>query len=134
LGVAAQGGVLFLDDDDDLRTTFIDLVSSLFDRSCLGVRSYRDLVSRGESALTCEIAILDINLGPDLPSGLDAYRWLRQRGFPGRIVFLTGHASSHPLVRRAHAIGDARIIAKPVSFDVIETLLHEPDQPREAPL
>jgi FixJ family two-component response regulator len=134
LGVAAQGGVLFLDDDDDLRTTFIDLVSSLFDRSCLGVRSYRDLVSRGESALACAIAILDINLGPDLPSGLDAYRWLRQRGFPGRIVFLTGHASSHPLVRRAHAIGDARIIAKPVSFDVIEMLLHEPDTSREAPL
>ena len=118
-----QAGVLFLDDDEDLRDTFADLVRTVFDRECHGLGSYRELVALGDRALGCDVAILDINLGPEVPSGLDAYAWLRRRGFGGRIVFLTGHANSHPLVVEASHLGDAEVIAKPVSFEALSSLL-----------
>ena len=118
-----QAGVLFLDDDEDLRDTFSDLVRTVFDRECHGLGSYRELIALGDRALRCDVAILDINLGPEVPSGLDAYGWLRKHGFAGRIVFLTGHANSHPLVVEASHLGDAEVIAKPVSFEALSSLL-----------
>ena len=124
--------VLFLDDDDDLRATFIDLVRTIFARECHGIGSHRDLIALGERALHCGVAILDINLGPEVPSGLDAYTWLRKRGFLGRIVFLTGHANSHPLVVEASRLGDAEVVAKPVSFDALSSLLEVKNAPLEA--
>ncbi len=116
-------GVLFLDDDDDLRETFTDLVGTVFERSCFGCRSYEELLALGDQALSCGVAILDINLGPEVRSGLDAYVWLRKQGFEGRIVFLTGHASSHPLVVEASRLGDADVVAKPISAGVLRSLL-----------
>lgn len=118
-----QAGVLFLDDDEDLRDTFSDLVRTVFDRECYGLGSCRELIALGDKALGCDVAILDINLGPEVPSGLDAYGWLRRHGFAGRIVFLTGHANSHPLVVEASHLGDAEVIAKPVSFEALSSLL-----------
>jgi FixJ family two-component response regulator len=118
-----QAGVLFLDDDEDLRDTFSDLVRTVFDRECHGLGSCRELIALGDKALGCDVAILDINLGPEVPSGLDAYGWLRRHGFAGRIVFLTGHANSHPLVVEASHLGDAEVIAKPVSFEALSSLL-----------
>jgi len=125
--------VLFLDDDDDLRTTFADLVRTIFARECHGIGSHRDLVALGERALHCGVAILDINLGPESPSGLDAYGWLRRHGFEGRIVFLTGHAASHPLVIEARRLGDAEVVSKPVSLDRLTTMLEDGVHAEQAP-
>jgi len=115
--------VLFLDDDDDLLATFADLVRTIFARECHGLASHRDLVALGERAIQCGVAILDINLGPEAPSGLESYGWLRKHGFEGRIVFLTGHAASHPLVVEARRLRDAEVISKPVSLDRLTTML-----------
>ncbi|HMF40025.1 MAG TPA: response regulator [Polyangia bacterium] len=115
--------VLFLDDDDDLRATFADLVRTIFARECHGLASHRDLIALGERALRCGVAILDINLGPEAPNGLESYIWLRKHGFEGRIVFLTGHAASHPLVVEARRLGDAEVVSKPVSLDRLTTML-----------
>jgi FixJ family two-component response regulator len=117
--------VLFVDDDVVLRATFADLVRTIFERECHGIRSYRDLTDLGEQALHCGVAILDINLGPQAPSGLDAYGWLRKHGFGGRIVFLTGHAASHPLVVEAKRLGDAEVVGKPVSLDTLTSMLED---------
>ena len=117
--------VLFLDDDDDLRATFIDLVRTIFARECHGIASHRELIALGERAIHCGVAILDINLGPEVPSGLDAYGWLRKHGFVGRIVFLTGHAASHPLVMEARRLGDAEVVSKPVSLVALTSLLED---------
>ena len=117
--------VLFLDDDEDLRVTFADLVKTIFDRECHGIRSYGDLIDLGDRALHCGVAILDINLGPQNPSGLDAYGWLRKHGFGGRIVFLTGHAASHPLVVEAKRLGDAEVVGKPVSLERLTAMLDD---------
>src|SRR5262245_8851680 len=95
------GFVLFLEDNDDLRELFVELVALSLDRRCIGVGSYEELVALGREVVECEVAILDINLGPNQKSGIDAYSWLRDNGYKGRVVFLTGHASSHPLVVEA---------------------------------
>jgi len=78
-------------------------------------------------ALECGVAILDINLAPGLPGGFDAYRWLKQRGFSGRTVFLSGHDESHPLVAQISRLPDVQVIRKPVTFDVLMALLKGED-------
>jgi FixJ family two-component response regulator len=71
----------------------------------------------------CALGILDVNLGSDEPSGLDAFAWLRAERFPGRIVFLTGHAATNPLVRRAGEMGDVAVLTKPLQMPKLLELL-----------
>jgi hypothetical protein len=54
---------------------------------------------------------------------MDAYRWLRKAGFRGRIVFLTGHAATHPEAKKAQQLGDARLAEKPLSIPQLDALL-----------
>jgi FixJ family two-component response regulator len=115
--------VLFVEDDEDLRELFVLMVEAFLQRRCVGVGSYEELVAMGEQALKCGTAILDINLGSNRRSGLDAYAWLRQKGYMGRIVFLTGHASNHPLVVEANRLGDAAIFTKPVESERLRALV-----------
>jgi FixJ family two-component response regulator len=115
--------VLFLDDDDDLRDTFVEIARDTFAAHCLALGSYSEMLARRDEVLSCALAILDVNLGAGVPSGVDAYRWLRQQGFLGAIVFLTGHAGSHPLVAEAHRIGDAFVVPKPASMATLESVL-----------
>src|SRR6187431_3181328 len=72
--------VLFVEDNDDLREIFVELITIVLERRCVGVGSYKELVALGNEVLACDAAILDINLGPHQPSGLDAYQWLRHQG------------------------------------------------------
>jgi FixJ family two-component response regulator len=116
--------VFFLEDNEDLRATVADLLS-LFGREVVLAKSYAEMVEKGDRVLGCGLAILDINLGPDSPSGIEAYRWLRNKGFAGRIVFLTGHARSHPEVAEAHQIGEALVLEKPIALQRLKRLLEE---------
>jgi FixJ family two-component response regulator len=118
-----NGGVVLLDDDEDLLAALSDLIRALGGRRCLTLRSVSDLAKQREAALGCELAILDINLGPGEPSGLDAYGWLLAERFAGRVVFLTGHAQKHPLVERAGAFGGARVLRKPLDVVELRSLL-----------
>jgi DNA-binding response OmpR family regulator len=59
--------------------------------------------------------LLDVNLGAGQPSGIDAYRWLREHSFPGRIVFLTGHATTSPEVIAARSHGQT-VLEKPIDI------------------
>jgi FixJ family two-component response regulator len=115
--------VVFLDDDDDLRQAFSDMVLMLAKGDCLCVGSFDELIQRKDSVLGAGLAILDVNLGSGLPSGLDAYRWLRRQGFRGSIVFLTGHAASQPLVAEARRLGDVHVYEKPLPIPAIVRLL-----------
>ena len=115
--------VLFVEDDDDLRDLFVRLVEMFLERRCVGVGSYEELVALGEEALGCGAAILDINLGPNRRSGIDAYAWLRRQGYTGRIAFLTGHANNHPLVVEANRLGDAAVFTKPIDSDGLRSLV-----------
>src|SRR5688572_24449954 len=120
--MASDGRVMFLDDDDDLRQVFADF-AGVMGRDCLPIESYDDLLAHRSDVLGCERAILDVNLGEGRPSGIDAYRWLRSQGFERPIVFLTGHASTHPLVAEARRLGDAQVIPKPASPEALLAVL-----------
>jgi DNA-binding NtrC family response regulator len=115
---------LVLDDDEDLCFLLCEVVS-LSGGECLPVQSLDDLVARESEALSCDLALLDVNLGADLPSGLDAFEWLRAHDFQGRIVFLTGHARTHPLVVCAQEKDGVPVFEKPVSFDTLMSLLSD---------
>jgi FixJ family two-component response regulator len=116
-----QGSVLVLDDDDDFREALGDLIG-LLGRHYVGARSVAELDAQRQAVLECDAAILDVNLGPGMPSGLDAYRWLQREQFPGAILFLTGHARSHPQVAAARAVG-AQVIEKPIPAAELQALL-----------
>jgi len=115
--------VLYVEDNDDLRELVTELVTVVFKRRCVAVGSYEELVVLGQHVLGCSVAILDINLGSNRRSGLDAYAWLRANGYTGRIVFLTGHARTHPLVVEAQRIGDAQIFSKPIEPDRLRSIV-----------
>jgi FixJ family two-component response regulator len=115
--------VLYVEDNDDLRELVVELVTYVLKRRSVGVGSYEELVALGEEALRCSVAILDINLGSNRRSGIDAYAWLRANGYTGPIVFLTGHASTHPLVVEAQRIGDAQIFSKPIEPDRLRSIV-----------
>jgi FixJ family two-component response regulator len=102
-----------------------DVIAMLGDgkNECLSLASHRELVERGEEALKTDLAIIDINLGENVPSGLEAESWLRANGYRGEIVFLTGHARSHPLVMRAVREGQIKVLEKPLGVEKLTELV-----------
>ncbi len=107
--------VFVLDDSEDLLALMKIYSLKLCGCVTLTARSFRETESLGEELFQCQLAILDINLGPEQPSGLDVYRWMRAKGFTRPIYFLTGHARSCPQVAEAELIGGVKILNKPIS-------------------
>lgn len=113
-----QATILVMDDDIDLldvlKETLITLCKIdqvLTATSLTGVQEQKDKI------LKCQLAILDVNLGADRPSGVDVAHWLRANSFKGKIVFLTGHAVSDPEVLAATRIPDTKVVAKPIGLN-----------------
>jgi FixJ family two-component response regulator len=116
-------GILLLDDDDDMLATIGELIQLVTGRPCVAVRNLSELIKQRDKALACSDAIIDINLGPAQPSGIDAYNWLKAERYTGRIIFLTGHARSHPLVARARALDGVEVYQKPLETDELCRIL-----------
>jgi DNA-binding response OmpR family regulator len=116
---------LVIDDDEDLRLS-VAMVFDVLGRRCLALPSFAAMVDARQEVLACDLAILDVNLGHAVPSGVDAYEWLRSQEFRGRILFLTGHALSHPLVARVSALGE-RVLRKPISTEDLRALIKRAD-------
>ena len=108
--------VLILDDDEDLRTTLSDVLRLMCGASSVAVPDVASMIALGDQALATELAIIDVNLGPGKRSGLDAYHWLVENGFTGRVVFLTGHAKLHTQIQDAVQNGSAEVVQKPASL------------------
>lgn len=115
--------VVILDDSADLGDVMCQLLTFEGGAQCIATRSYEEFVQRAQDALTADLVVLDVNLGPDVPSGVDAYEWLRRHGYTGRVVFLTGHAGSHPLVQRARSLRGVPVLEKPVEAEQLLALL-----------
>ena len=107
-----------LDDDNDLLEILAELLQGRHCQSLLA-HSLEELKALGPAVLAVDVAVLDINLGAGQPSGIDAYDWLVSQNFAGRLLFLTGHAHSHPLVARAERLKRAVVLAKPLDGDVL---------------
>jgi FixJ family two-component response regulator len=122
---AASNGkrcVLIVDDDEDLRETLGDVLASL-DTCSVKAGSLRDVEHRSVDLASCFLALLDINLGPNQPSGLDVCAWLIAHDFPGHIVFMTGHAAGYPLVSDARAMRGVAILQKPIDLGIIAGMI-----------
>jgi DNA-binding NtrC family response regulator len=117
--------VVLLEDDVDLRETMADILGLSMGAECVSVGSVEDLKARRSEALRAQLVLLDINLGADQPSGVDAYQWLRENGYEGRVVFLTGHGAAHPLVKEARRVGGAEVLTKPVPYAQLTELVRE---------
>jgi ActR/RegA family two-component response regulator len=115
--------VLVLDDDADLRSVFSLFVEMRCGRPCLAVGSFAEMVAAAEAVLRCSVALLDVNLGPGKPTGIDAYRWLVSHRYGGRLYFFTGHARVHPLVAEIEKLGGVQVLAKPIDADKLVEVL-----------
>ncbi|MES2855679.1 MAG: response regulator [Bdellovibrionota bacterium] len=115
--------VLFLDDSAD----FLSLVKIFVERRCeckaLTLISYEDFIAHEKAVLESDIAFLDINLGPNSPSGIEAFHWLRKNGYAKPIYFLTGHAKNSPMVLEAEALHDVKVLSKPLPNHELKALL-----------
>jgi DNA-binding response OmpR family regulator len=121
--VSIVSAVLLVDDDDDLREVLRDFLTGEGVEQCVTATSLAEVQSKAASALVAELAILDVNLGPGRPTGVDVCQWLRAQGFAAPIVFLTGHAASDPRVVEALAVANARVLSKPIGVDEITKLV-----------
>jgi DNA-binding NtrC family response regulator len=115
--------VLFVDDDEDLRAVMQDILERLGVGRIVTAGSLREVEERRNEALACELAILDINLGSDQPSGVNIYEWLERERFAGRIIFLTGHAGNDPRVQKAASLAGSVIASKPLSVAELRELI-----------
>ena len=70
-----------------------------------------------------DLALLDINLGANAPSGVDVHHWLDEHGFHGQIVYLTGHARTSPLVAETLQLPNVTVLSKPVSVEELDSLV-----------
>jgi DNA-binding NtrC family response regulator len=115
--------VLFVDDSSDLCQVIEAMCQLLPEVECVCVTSMSAVQERAELVLRTGLAILDVNLGPGEPSGVDIYRWLRGRNYHGKTVFLSGHARTDPRVEEAVRVSGVDFFQKPLAFDQIEALI-----------
>src|SRR5689334_6825720 len=115
--------ILFVDDSSDLCQIIEAMCQSLPEVECVCVTSMSAVQERAAQILRTGLAILDVNLGPGEPSGVDIYRWLRGKNYHGKIVFLSGHARTDPQVEEAARISGVDFFQKPLPFDEIEELI-----------
>ena len=114
----AAARIVFLDDSEDLRELVPILIESLLGEKCRSFCILMEFEDYTEEVLHARVAILDINLGPNVPDGVEAFRWLMKHGFQGKVLFFTGHARTNPQVALAEKNGVA-ILEKPVHPDIL---------------
>ncbi|MEZ0392914.1 MAG: response regulator [Pseudobdellovibrionaceae bacterium] len=107
--------IFFLDDSSE----FLSLVKLLIERKCdcqtVTSSSYDQALQNEGPILDSDLAFLDINLGDESHSGLDVYRWLREKGYQKPVYFLTGHGKNSPDVQAAEALGQqVKVLTKPI--------------------
>jgi FixJ family two-component response regulator len=126
--------VLLVDDDDALLEALCQFYEIIGQVKCLKFTGLQDLMQRHTEVLGTNsdgippqetLAIVDINLGYGKPTGIDVYHWLQEQNYEGRIVFLTGHAKDHALVREASIMDHIPIYEKPLAFDQLTALVKE---------
>jgi FixJ family two-component response regulator len=104
---------VFLDDSEDLRELVTALLEPALGVECICFGSLMEFENHSTEVLRAKVAILDVNLGPYAPDGIDAFNWLMDHGFHGNILFFTGHARNNPQVEQAITMG-VEILEKPV--------------------
>lgn len=113
--------IFFLDDSEDFLEIAKMFVENSGDYRAITSKSYKESLLLEREILASNVAFLDINLGLHEPSGVQVFRWLREKGYNHPIYFLTGHAKNSAEVQAAQAEGNVSVLTKPFSP---EKLLH----------
>jgi DNA-binding NtrC family response regulator len=122
--------IVFLDDSEDLRELMPFLLESMLEVECICFGHLMEFENHPEEVLQAKVAILDINLGPNAPDGVEAFNWLKRHGFQGRVLFFTGHARTNPQVALAERNG-VEILEKPIHPEkLMAALTRALNQPR----
>ncbi len=110
--------VLVIDDEPLVCDLFVQFLS---------LRGYRALGAKdGQSALRIveetppDVILLDMIM-PGLP-GIEVLRALREKGYPGGIIIMTG-SQNEELLRKAWDLGPQEILMKPVDLDRLLTAI-----------
>jgi DNA-binding NtrC family response regulator len=115
--------ILFLDDDKALCTLLSMLLTELGVSDCAFIHSYEELMKFESELDRFDMIFLDVNLGPNVPSGIDAFNWLMEHHFVNQIVFFTGHANTFPVVRKALDFEKVSVLEKPVPVEKLQQLI-----------
>ncbi len=122
--------IVFLDDSVDLRVLVSSMLKAKLGVECLGCGSVAELQANRIEVLKSKLVILDVNLGPNEPDGLDAFEWFRANGYTGKISFLTGHARSHPRLAQLSKTG-VPILEKPVKSEKLCEFVRQAYGPKD---
>jgi len=109
--------VLILEDDCDLAASYQMILSLMLPHQLSVLHDMKEMLANSEDALDCDVALIDVDLGHNQPTGLQAYQWLCENGFKGSIFFVTGHARTHPVVVEAVELNGVSLLQKPVELD-----------------
>mgnify|MGYP001342099680 CR=1 FL=1 len=115
--------VVIVDDCEDLREMLAIALQLRLGIECQCYGSFREIAPKKALVKDAKVAILDVNLGAQEPSGIEVYHWLKEISFCGKVYFLTGHAKFHPLVQEAIASG-AETFEKPLSSEKLISIVH----------
>jgi len=114
--------IAVLEDCGDLRDMMRLLVETRFGLTCHAFSTMSEFLSDQKKILSCDVIFLDVNLGAGQPSGIDAYEWLKDSSYKGRIFFFTGHGLAHPVVLKSKKEG-VGVLSKPVDISVLDGIL-----------
>ena len=116
--------ILVVEDDPDVLGVLGELFEDELGVRTLPITSLEELTSQSTAALECELAIVDLHLGPfgPAPEGLAALRWLRERGYQRKVLITTG---SQERITDAERLGPMRVVPKPYEFAELLELVQE---------
>lgn len=115
--------ILFLDDDKSLCSLLGMLLNELGAVHAVFINSYNELLKLQSEIPNYDIIFLDVNLGSNVPNGLDAFDWLKDNNFEKKVVFFTGHANTYPIIQKALAYPNVSVLEKPVAVDKIQDII-----------
>lgn len=110
----------FVEDDEALRSTLGMVFGSMENTQYVMASSLGELQAQPVPFEALAVAVLDINLGANQPDGLQIFQWLKENGFKGRVIFISGHAKSHPKVVEACKLEGATFLQKPIKLTEFE--------------
>ncbi len=115
--------ILFLDDDKALCTLLSMLLNELGVTGCSFIHSFEEIKKFESELNSFDMIFLDVNLGPNVPSGIDAFNWLMENHYINQIVFFTGHANTFPVVRKALDYSKVAVLEKPVPVEKLQEMI-----------
>lgn len=115
--------ILLLDDDKSLCSLLNMLFTELGVPDTVFIHSFDELMKYESDLNRFDMIFLDVNLGSNNPSGIDAFNWLMEHHYINEIVFFTGHANSFPVVKKALDYAKVSVLEKPVPVDRLQQLI-----------